>query len=110
MYINTNAYSKAYANKKQGGKTKALNIKRALKFSSNFHDNSITCYPLQRNSHLKIAPPHQTSRGKQSCSQDYPGQPKCQDRTVQAEKTQVLGSATDPPSPRFSCPVNIGKI
>ncbi|MCH95027.1 hypothetical protein A2U01_0016000, partial [Trifolium medium] len=55
--------------------------------------------------HLKFAHPHQTSRGKQNCSQDYPMPPKFQDKIVQAKKNQVSGSATDPPSPRFSCPV-----
>lgn len=58
---------------------------------------------------LKFARPRQTSRGKQNCSQDFPMQPKFQDKIVQAKKNQVLDSATDPPSPKFSCPVDKNK-
>ncbi|XP_065617069.1 piezo-type mechanosensitive ion channel homolog [Quercus suber] len=37
----------------------------------------------------RVAHAHQTSRGKQSCSQDYPEQLEFQDKTVQAERIQV---------------------
>jgi hypothetical protein len=75
-----------------------------VSFPRNRYDKIVTDYLLPRNSHLKFAHPHQTSRGKQNCSQDYPMPPKFQDKIVQAKKNQVLDSATDPPSPRFSCP------
>lgn len=74
---------------------------------SNLHKNIVNHYHSQRNCHLKNSHPRQTSRGIQSCSQDYPRQPKFLDKTVQAKKAQVLDNATNPPSPIFSYPVHM---
>lgn len=75
-----------------------------MSFPGNRYCKIVVEYLLPRYSHLKFVHPHQTSRGKQNCSQDYPMPPKFPDKIEQAKKTQVLDSATDPPSPRFSCP------
>lgn len=73
------------------------------------HKEIVFQYLLQCCCHLKIAHPHQTSKGKLSCSQDYPRQPIFQDRTVQAERIQVWDNATTQPSPICPCSVHVIK-
>lgn len=57
-----------------------------------------------------IVHPHQMSKGKQNCLQDYPKQPKSQDKIVQAKKVQVWDNAKIQPSPKFPYPACVQNV
>lgn len=64
----------------------------------------IISYLPQPSCCLMMVHPHQISRGKQNYLQDYPKQPKFQDKIVQAKRIQVWDNAKVQPFPKFPYP------